>query len=96
MPKGYIMGHVTVRDAESYKEYVEKDTPILAALGGRFIIRGGQSETVEGESLLRHVMIEFDSYELAKKAYYDPEYQAVAEIRRRNAESVIILVEGVE
>ncbi|MBT8412746.1 MAG: DUF1330 domain-containing protein [Boseongicola sp.] len=96
MAKGYIMGHVTVRDAESYKEYVEKDTPILAALGGRFIIRGGQSETVEGESLMRHVLIEFDSYELAKKAYNDPDYQAVADIRRRNADSVIILVEGTD
>lgn len=96
MPKGYIMGHVTVHDAENYKEYVEKDTPILAALGGRFIIRGGQSETVEGESLMRHVMIEFDSYELAQKAYNDPEYQAVADIRRRNADSVIIVVEGVD
>ena len=96
MAKGYIMGHVTVRDAESYKEYVEKDTPILAALGGRFIIRGGQSETVEGESLMRHVLIEFDSYELAKKAYNDPDYQAVADICRRNADSVIILVEGTD
>ena len=95
MPKGYIMGHVTVRDAEAYKEYVEKDTPILAALGGKFIIRGGQSETVEGTALMRHVLIEFDSYELAQRAYNDPEYQAVADIRRRNAESVIIVVEGV-
>ena len=96
MAKGYIMGHVTVRDAESYKEYVEKDTPILQALGGRFTIRGGQSEVVEGEALMRHILIEFDSYEQAKKAYHDPEYQAVADIRRRNAESVIILVEGVD
>ena len=96
MAKGYIMGHITVHDAENYKEYVEKDTPILAALGGRFIIRGGQSETVEGESLMRHVLIEFDSYELAKKAYNDPKYQAVADIRRRNADSVIILVEGTD
>jgi len=96
MAKGYIMGHITVRDAESYKEYVEKDTPILAALGGRFVIRGGQSEVVEGEALSRHILIEFDSYELARKAYHDPEYQVVANIRRRNADSVIILVEGTE
>jgi len=96
MEKGYIMGHITVHDAESYKEYVEKDTPILAALGGRFVIRGGQSETVEGEALSRHVLIEFDSYEAAYKAYHDPAYQAVADIRRRNAESVIILVEGTD
>ncbi len=94
MAKGYIIAHITVRNPEEYKEYVEKDTPILKGLGGRFVIRGGQSETLEGESLSRHVLIEFDSYELAQKAYHDPDYQAVAEIRRRNADSVIILVEG--
>jgi uncharacterized protein (DUF1330 family) len=94
MPKGYILGHITVNDPEAYKEYVEKDTPILQALGGRFVIRGGQAETMEGETLQRHVLIEFDSYEQALKAYHDPEYQKVAEIRRRNADSVIIVVEG--
>ena len=40
MPKGYIIGHITVKDPEAYKEYVVRDTPILQALGGRFIVRG--------------------------------------------------------
>ena len=95
MPKGYIMGHITVKDPEAYKEYVERDTPILNALGGQFVIRGGRSEVPEGETLQRHVLIEFPSYEAALAAYNDPEYQEVAEIRRRNADSVIIVVEGV-
>ena len=96
MPKGYIMGHITVNDPEAYKEYVEKDTPILEKLGGRFVIRGGQSEVMEGDVLQRHVLIEFPSYEQALAAYNDPEYQEVAEIRRRNADSVILVVEGVQ
>lgn len=94
MPKGYIIGHITVNDPEVYKEYVEKDTPILLGLGGRFIVRGGPSETMEGETLNRHVVIEFPSYEAARAAYDDPEYQKVAEIRRRTADSVILVVEG--
>lgn len=94
MPKGYIIGHITVNDPEAYKEYVEKDTPILQGLGGAFVVRGGQSEVPEGETLNRHVVIEFPSFEAAKAAYNDPEYQKVAEIRKRTAESVIILVEG--
>ncbi|TRD19816.1 DUF1330 domain-containing protein [Palleronia caenipelagi] len=96
MPKGYIIGHIRVTDPEGYPEYVQKDTPILQAHGARFIVRGGQSETPEGEEMGRHVVIEFDSYEAAKAAYNDPEYQAVAEIRRRCAESTIILVEGTD
>ena len=94
MPKGYIIGHITVNDPEAYREYLEKDTPILLGLGGKFIVRGGASETMEGEALNRHVVIEFPSYDAARAAYNDPEYQKVAEIRRRTATSVIILVEG--
>ena len=95
MPKGYIIGHITVRDPEAYKEYIEKDTPILTGLGGRFIIRGGQCEVPEGEVHERHVVIEFPSYEAALAAYHDPDYQVVADIRRRAADSTMIVVEGV-
>ena len=94
MPKGYIIAHVTVKNPEPYKEYVVRDTPILLGRGGNFIIRGGQSQVMEGESHERHVVIEFPSYEEALAAYNDPEYQEVAEIRRRNADSTIIVVEG--
>lgn len=96
MPKGYIIGHITVNDPEAYKEYVERDTPILEAHGGRFIIRGGMADVVEGRTEQRHVVVEFPSYEAARAAYEDPAYQEVAAIRRRTAQSTIILVEGVE
>jgi uncharacterized protein (DUF1330 family) len=96
MPKGYIIAHITVRDPEAYKEYVVKDTPILQGLGGRFIVRGGRSDVVEGSLHERHVVIEFPTYEDAVKAYNDPDYQAVADIRRRTADSAIVVVEGHE
>ncbi|WP_336099238.1 DUF1330 domain-containing protein [Roseovarius sp. CH_XMU1461] len=94
MPKGYIIGHITVHDPEAYQEYVDRDTPILQGMGGRFIVRGGASETPEGQTEDRHVVIEFPSYEAARAAYNDPAYQQVAEIRKRTATSVITLVEG--
>lgn len=94
MPKGYLIAHVTVKDAEAYKEYVLRDTPIFERFGGRFIVRGGSSQTPEGDCLERHVVIEFPSYEAARQAYDDPEYQEVADIRRRTADSVVVLVEG--
>lgn len=94
MAKGYIIAHITVRDPEAYKEYVERDTPVLQAHGGRFLVRGGQSVVPEGQTLDRHVVIEFPSYEQAIGAYNDPEYQEIAEIRKRTADSVIVVVEG--
>ncbi len=95
MPKGYIIGHITVKDPEAYTEYVERDTPILQGLGGSFIVRGGQAQLMEGDAHQRHVVIEFPSYEAALAAYNDPDYQEVADIRRRTADSTIIVVEGV-
>ena len=95
MPKGYIIGHITVRDPEAYKEYVERDTPILKRLGGTFVVRGGQSDIMEGQAFARHVVIEFPSYQEALAAYNDPDYQEVAEIRKRTAESTMLVVEGV-
>jgi len=94
MPKGYIIAHISVTDPEAYPEYVRLDTPILDALGGQFIVRGGPSEVMEGSANDRHVVIEFPDFAAAKAAYHDPEYQKVAEIRRRSADSVIIVVEG--
>lgn len=94
MPKGYIIGHITVNDPEAYKEYVAKDTPILLGYGGRFLVRGGQAEVVEGEAEDRHVVFEFDSYDTALRAYHDPAYQEVARIRRASASSTIMVAEG--
>ncbi|ETX14976.1 hypothetical protein OCH239_19460 [Roseivivax halodurans JCM 10272] len=94
MPKGYIIAHISVRDPDGYREYVEKDTPILEGLGGRFVVRGGRGQVVEGESHDRHVVVEFPSYDAALAAYNDKAYQEVAEIRRRTADAVILVVEG--
>lgn len=94
MPKGYIIAHIKVTDADGYPEYVRRDTPILERLGARFLVRGGRHSVVEGNSGDRHVVIEFPSYEAALSAYSDAEYQEVAEIRRRCAESTVIVVEG--
>lgn len=94
MPKGYWIAHITVTDPERYPEYVARDTPIIEGMGGRFIVRGGTSEILEGETQMRHVVVEFPSYEAAKAAYKSAEYQEVAKIRYAAAESTFILVEG--
>lgn len=94
MPKGYIIGHITVNDPEAYKDYVAKDTPILLGLGGRFLVRGGQADVVEGQAEDRHIVFEFDSFDAAHAAYHDPDYQEVAKIRHGSATSTIMVAEG--
>ena len=96
MAKGYIIGHITVNDLDAYQEYVAQNTPILTKYGGRPLIRGGPSETPEGVQFTRHVVFEFDSFEAAKAHYTSPEYQEVMAIRHANADSMIVLAEGVD
>lgn len=95
MPKGYVIGHVTISDPEAYKAYGARNDELLPQFGGRFLARGGTSETVEGETHARHVILEFDSYENARTFYFSPEYQENMKIRLANSTGDIILVEGV-
>lgn len=94
MPKGYWIAHITVKDAEAYKEYIALDTPVVAEYGGTFLVRGGQNETPEGAMLDRHVVIEFPDYETARACYHSDAYQKAAAIRRATADSQIVIVEG--
>lgn len=94
MPKGYIIGHITVTDPKTYQEYIRKDTPILQRLGAVPLVRGGQADIVEGDTFERHVLFEFPDYDAALAAFRDPSYQEVAKLRAASANSAIIAVEG--
>ncbi len=94
MPKGYWIVHVTVTNPEAYAEYVRLDTPVVEAFHGRFLVRGGQCETPEAPQKDRHVVVEFPDYATALACYRSEGYQAAAAIRRANAESDIVIVEG--
>jgi len=96
MPKGYIIGHITVNDPEAYQEYITRDTPIITAHGGKPLVRGGASDSVEGPEFDRHVVFEFPDYESARALYHSPEYQDVVKIRHATATSMIVLVEGAD
>jgi len=94
MPKGYIIGHVDVDDAEHYPEYLKAAQPAYEKYGAKFIVRGGKYQGLEGAARGRNVIIEFDSYETALACYNSPEYQAAAKIRRKYSTGEILVVEG--
>ena len=96
MSKGYIIGHVTIHDAEAYKPYILRNNELLPRHGGKSLVRGGENQIVEGQDHPRHVVIEFPSYEDALAYYNDPDYQENLKIRQANGDSTIIVVEGME
>ncbi|WP_099828149.1 DUF1330 domain-containing protein [Oceaniglobus indicus] len=94
MKKGYWIVHVTVTNADAYGEYVRLDTPVVERFGGKFLVRGGLSETPEAPQKDRHVIVEFPSYDAARDCYHSDDYQAAAAIRRANSDSDIVIIEG--
>lgn len=95
MAKGYIVGTITITDRAAYKPYMENTNRIVEAYGGRFIIRGGAMEVLNGETPYdRVVVIEFDSPEQARAFYEDEEYREVRKIREDNSVGVVMRIEG--
>ncbi|MGG7564623.1 DUF1330 domain-containing protein [Rhodovulum sp. DZ06] len=94
MAKGYWIGHVDISDPGAYAAYVAGNNEILPKYGGRFIVRGGEMQIVEGAMRGRHVVIEFPSYAQALAAYNSPEYRENMKIRLPAGEADLTIVEG--
>ena len=96
MPKAYWIARVDVRDAETYKKYVETGKPAFERYNAKFLARGGRTEVLEGKARARNVLIEFASMDDALACYNSPEYSAARAIRQTVSDGEWILVEGVE
>ena len=95
MPKAYVIVNVAIRDPERYKDYIQAATPTVAAHGGRYVVRGGQAEKLEGDiSVNRIVVLEFPSLEHAERWHASPECKAACKIRDRAASTRMVAVEG--
>lgn len=91
----YIVVEVDVRDGERYEDYKRMVPPTLARYGGRFVVRGGAAETLEGDwSPGRIVVVEFPSAERARAWWGSDEYAPAKALRQATADTRMILVEG--
>jgi uncharacterized protein (DUF1330 family) len=94
--KGYAIVRVNVTDPERYKDYSAGTEASLQPHGGRFIVRGGATECVEGSwDVGRTVVIEFPSIDAARAWYHSDAYQELAKVRREASSADFVLVEGV-
>ena len=94
MAKGYWVVHIEVSDPETYKLYQAFVRPFLAASEGRFVIRGGQQQVVEGSALPRTVVVEFPSYAHAVRVYESADYQRGMQERLAASVADFVIVEG--
>lgn len=91
----YVIAQVEVTDPESFARYREMVPATLESYGGRFIVRGGKTEPLEGDwNPSRLVVIQFDSVERAKAWWASEEYAEAKALRQRSANTKLTVVEG--
>jgi uncharacterized protein (DUF1330 family) len=93
----YVLVDLDVTDPEAYKEYRAKAPAIVAAHGGRYIVRGGAQHHLEpGWDLRRTVLLEFPSLAAAKDWYASPAYQRLLPMRTGSTRSRVVILEGLD
>lgn len=92
----YVIVEADVHDMDAYQAYLAASPGAIAAGGGRFIARGGETVTLEGEWHPRRiVLLEFESLEAARQWYESEQYQAAKGLREGIADLKMIAVEGI-
>jgi uncharacterized protein (DUF1330 family) len=91
----YIIADIQVTDPVAYDDYRPLAAASIARFGGRFIVRGGKVDLLEGEPQPeRIVVIEFPDADTARRWYQSEEYQAALKIRQAASRGRVLLVEG--
>lgn len=94
--KAYVIVEVNILDPARYEDYKKLTPPSLVPFGGKFIVRGGATQTLEGDwQPGRVVVLEFPSPESAHAWWSSPGYAPAKALRQATSETRMILVEGV-
>jgi uncharacterized protein (DUF1330 family) len=91
----YVIATLEITEPQGFEEYRNMVPPTLEKYGGKYIVRGGKMEKLEGDwEPKRLVIIEFDSLEQAKQWWSCEEYRDAKALRQRTANTDLIVVEG--
>ena len=94
-PPAYVITEIDVTDAEAFKKYAPKVQPSFAPFGGRYVVRGGLTQSLTGAAPKRVVVLAFDNIEQVHAWYNSPQYEALKALRDRAGKARIFAVEGV-
>jgi uncharacterized protein (DUF1330 family) len=91
----YLILNIEVTNPGRYAEYVKAAGDTVAQYGGRYLVRGGRAEKLEGGlEPKRVVVLEFDTVDRARAWWASPEYAGPKAMRQAAAKTDLILVEG--
>jgi uncharacterized protein (DUF1330 family) len=92
----YLIANIPFSDTPDARAYRERVPAVIAHYGGRYVVRGGPIEVLEGASMdgRRIVVVEFPDRETVHRFYESPEYQAIIALRQGGATGDLIVVDG--
>lgn len=95
--KAYVIARIRVRDLEKYRaNYVPASTASIAKFGGRFLVRGGRTLTLEGAEVTERIaVVEWPSVARAQEWYASEDYTRARKMREGIADGQLCVVEGV-
>ncbi len=91
----YVIVDVDTHSPERYERYKQMAQETVAQFGGRYLVRGGKMEVLEGSwKPTRVVVLEFDSYEKALAWWHSAEYAPAKELRQSLSATDLVIVDG--
>ena len=92
----YVLVEISIDDPDVYEAYKKLTPAAIAAYDGRFVVRGGKTESLEGDwQPDRIVVLEFPSVERAKEWWASDAYAKAKALRQQSAKTKMLVVEGV-
>ena len=93
-PPAYVITEIEVTDADAFREYAPMVQPSFAPVGGRYVVRGGQTQSLSGDAPKRVVVLAFDNIDQVRAWYDSPQYEALKALRDKAGRARIFAVEG--
>lgn len=91
----YLIGSLDITDRSGFAEYARQVPAVIAQYGGRYVVRGGAAEMMEGDGQPQvQVVLEFPDMAALKTWYASPEYAPLLALRQRTSRAQVIFVEG--
>jgi uncharacterized protein (DUF1330 family) len=94
MSPAYVVTEIDIADTEAFRQYAPQVQPSFTPYGGRYLVRGGATQSFAGEAPKRVVVLAFDNMERAKAWYDSPAYEALKPLRDKAGRARIFAVEG--
>jgi uncharacterized protein (DUF1330 family) len=92
---GYVFMHADVTDPDGYEEFKSLAATAIADHGGRYLVRGGAMQPLEGQWRSRVILVEFPTYAAALAFYDSDAYQKARQVRLRSSTASVVVMDGI-